>query len=186
MASFDEELLDGAEKLLQRSPGRRGKLPAALVRRSVSTSYYALFHFLSDEVTSRVIGSGRDVRRRRRVLARTISHRGIRAALDKVSGSVADKSVSEFLRGTASLASPAPVPRFVRATASAFADAQIKRHDADYDLNKVLSETDARLLHLRVKRVIAAWRAAASPADRDFKHALCVLILLKGQLRADP
>jgi hypothetical protein len=52
-------------------------------------------------------------------------------------------------------------------------------------MNKVLSERDARLLRVRVKRVIAAWRAATSADDRDFKHAVCILFVLKGQLRPE-
>jgi len=73
----------------------------------------------------------------------------------------------------------------VRNLANAFADAQAKRQDADYDLNKALSELDARLLHSRVRRVIQLWRASNGAADRDFKNALCVLILMKGQLRSE-
>jgi hypothetical protein len=36
-----------------------------------------------------------------------------------------------------------------------------------------------------VTRVIAAWRAATAVGDRDFKHAICILIVLKGQLRPE-
>lgn len=66
------------------------------------------------------------------------------------------------------------------------ADAQAKRHDADYDLNKPLSELDALIVHSRVTQAIRQWRGATSAADKDFKHALCMLMLLKGKLRSDP
>jgi hypothetical protein len=72
---------------------------------------------------------------------------------------------------------------FVQNLARAFSDAQAKRHDADYDLNKQLSEADAMAQGRRVLRVTAAWQAANSPSDKDFKHALCLLMALKGQLR---
>jgi hypothetical protein len=36
---------------------------------------------------------------------------------------------------------------------------------------------------IRLQHAIAGWKAAKTAEDRDFKHALCVLILLKGQLR---
>ena len=78
------------------------------------------------------------------------------------------------------------MPAFVQNLAKTFTDAQAKRHDADYDLNKSLIEVDARLLQARVGRVIAAWRSAKSNSERDFKHALCVIVLLKGKLRSDP
>jgi hypothetical protein len=64
-------------------------------------------------------------------------------------------------------------------------DAQAKRHDADYDMNEPLSESDARLLRTRVKRAISDWRSANGPTDRDFKDALCMLMVLKGRLRQD-
>jgi hypothetical protein len=67
--------------------------------------------------------------------------------------------------------------------ASAFSAAQAKRHDADYNLNEALSEKDARLLAARVGDAIADWRGANTAADKDFKHALCMLMLLKGHLR---
>jgi len=80
----------------------------------------------------------------------------------------------------------AAAPLFAQNLARAFIDAQTKRESADYDLNEPLSETDARVLRLRVRRAIGNWRAANTSADRDFKHALYILILLKGQLRQEP
>ena len=183
MATYDEELLTAARVLLGRRSGQRGRLPSARIRRSISTTYYALFHFIMDEVTKRVVGTENGLRFRRRSLARTITHTGARFALDKVRGANAEPSVADFLR-SAGGATVVPVPRFVRDLALAFQDAHTKRQDADYNLNEPLSETDARLLRLRVRRAIRGWRAARRAADRDFKEAVCVLILLKGQLRA--
>ncbi len=105
--------------------------------------------------------------------------------LDKVRGAHVDASVEDFLRSPGVAPVPVAPPSFVQNLANAFIDAQAKRHDADYDMNKLLSELDARLLRIRARRVIAAWRAANTAVDRDFKRALCVLILLKGQLRAE-
>jgi hypothetical protein len=184
MARYDQELLDAAGSLLERRTGQRGRLPGARVRRSVSTAYYALFHFLLDEVTTLIAGTGNDMRVRRRTLARTISHQGLRAALDHIRGAAVNQRYETFFQAGihgGSIATPA----FARGLANAFLDAQKKRESADYDLNEPLSETDARLLRLRVRRVIRNWRAARSPQDRDFKRALAILILLKGKLRQD-
>jgi hypothetical protein len=186
MASYDDELLETARRLLVRRGGQRGRLPSARIRRSISTSYYALFHFVLDEVGARVVGAHNDLRRRRRILSRTLTHQGTKATLDKVRGARVDASVEDFLRPPGVASAPLSPPLFVRNLANAFIDAQAKRHDADYDLNKPLSELDARILRTRARRVIEGWRAANTAADRDFKHALCVLILLRGQLRAQP
>ena len=185
MASYDDELLEAAQLLIQRPRGKRGRLPTARIRRSLSTSYYALFHFLLGEVGTRIVGAPNDLRRRRRVLARTLTHSGIKTALDKVRTAIAEPSVADLLRSAAAGADEAPVPLFVQNLAKAFSDAQAKRHDADYNLNESLSETDAKVLQNRVRRVISGWRSATTKSDRDFKHALCILLLLKGQLRRD-
>jgi hypothetical protein len=182
MASYDEELLDAARRLLSRRAGQRGRLAGARVRRSISTTYYALFHFLLDEVTTRTVGTGNNLRVRRRTLARTITHTGLKTALDKIRGAQINDSVRAFFQ-TGILGPPDAAPVFAQNLARAFLDAQTKRESADYDLNEPLSETDARLLRLRVRRVIRLWRAANTPADRDFKRALSLLILMKGQLR---
>ena len=133
----------------------------------------------------RVVGTHNDLRRRRRILARTLTHAGLRATLDKIKGTNVDASFEEFLRHPPALAGAVATPVFAQRIARAFLDAQTKRQDADYDLNKPLSEADARLLRLRASRAMAGWRAAKTGADQDFKHALCVLLLLKGQLRKE-
>lgn len=66
-----------------------------------------------------------------------------------------------------------------------FSVVQAKRHLADYDLNALISQLDAKTAHRDATRVIRQWRAATSVADRDFKHALSVLLLLQGNLRQD-
>lgn len=184
MASYDEELLETARRLLERNVGQRGRLSRAKVRRSISTTYYALFHFLIEELSRRIAGTGNDKRVRRRILARTITHRGLKTALDKVRGERINESVLGFFQlGIAG--PPSAAPPFAQNLARVFVDAQTKRESADYDLNEPLSATDARILWLRVTRAINVWRDARDPADRDFKHALLILMLLKGQLRQD-
>jgi hypothetical protein len=185
MATYDEELLSAARRLLTRRTGQRGKLPSARIRRSISTSYYALFHFLVEEASTRLVGTHNNLRGRRRILARSFTHAGIKTALDKVTGAAVESSVAEFFRAPPGSGGAIPSPSFVHGIAKAFADAQAKRHDADYDMNKALSEADARLLRLRVRRAIAAWRSATTAADRDFKDALSILMLLRGQLRRE-
>jgi hypothetical protein len=66
--------------------------------------------------------------------------------------------------------------------ARAFLDAQAKRNDADYDLCVPFSIGDARLLQGRVEQAIAGWRSADRPAERDFKRALCMLLVIEPQL----
>lgn len=185
MATHDAELLIAARRLLARKKGQKGKLPSARVRRSISTSYYALFHFVLEEIGMRLVGTSNDLRVRRRILARMITHKGAKTSFDKVRGTNIDPSIEDFLRPKGHGGGQVATPPFVQTLAKVFIDAQAKRHDADYDLNTPLSENDARLLRNRVKRAIDGWRGASTLADRDMKTALCTLILLKGQLRTE-
>lgn len=185
MATYDHELLQAASGLIRRRKGQRGKLAAARIRRSVSTSHYVLFHFILDEAARTLIGTYNDLRPRRRTVARTFSHAGIKTALDKIRGQSVDQSVADLL-GPRDAAPPQfRAPPFARDLATAFPDAQSKRLEANYDLNKTVTEADARLLITRVLRVIAAWRGADTTNDKDFMHALCLLMLLKGQVRRE-
>jgi hypothetical protein len=185
MPEYDRDLLDAARLLIARATNQRGKLPAARIRRSISTTCYAIFHFLLNEAGRLLIGSTNDLHRRRRTLARTFSHSGTKIALDKVRGARVDDSVADLLRPAGIASGDVVAPAFARELAVVFSDAQAKRHDADYDRNSRLSELDATVLIDRVEKCVRVWRSANSASDRDFKHALCVLMLLKGQLRRD-
>lgn len=114
MATYDDELPGVARRLLSRRAGQRGKLPSARIRRSVSTIYYALFHFIVEEAANRTIGAEGGLRRRRRVLSRVFTHGGIKRTLDKVKGATADASVADLLVPPGSIASTASVPGFAR------------------------------------------------------------------------
>jgi uncharacterized protein (UPF0332 family) len=184
LASHDDELLKTARRLLARTSGQRGRLSSATVRRSVSTAYYALFHFLVDEAGRFLIGSEHKYRQRRRVLARTFTHGGIKIALDKVRGAFVDQSIEELLRPPGTRGGSVESPPFARAMAATFVDAQSRRHDADYDLNKEPSTGDAQILADKVQVAISSWVERPS-SDDDFKHALCLLMLLKGQLKRE-
>lgn len=185
MARYDEELLETARLLLVRPGGARGRLARARVRRSISTAYYALFHFLLDSAARSMIGTRNGLSQRRRILMRLFTHTGIATALMKVRGAAVDVSVVDYLRPPGAAAGPFAAPLFARNLAAAFQDAQAKRHDADYDLNKSLVAEDAELLIDRVQAAIRGWDGATGDADKDFKSAFWILMLMKGQLRKE-
>lgn len=178
MASHHDELI-AAALLLQRKEGERGRIARARVRRSLSTLYYGLFHFLVDEIAVLTVGSGHNLQVRRRTLVRVLTHQGVLRALSKVRGQEPHDSVRQFFEPHTAC------PPFIRRMAALFADAQTKREAADYDLNQPVSEDDAAELATRVTQGVAAWRGANTRSDRDFKHAVALLCLLKGQLRRE-
>jgi hypothetical protein len=60
MPRYDEDLLAAAKRLVARRQGQRGKLPGAAIRRSMSTAYYAIFHFLIEDAGIRLLASHND------------------------------------------------------------------------------------------------------------------------------
>jgi hypothetical protein len=178
MARYHVETLAASQRLISREQGQRGRIAAARVRRSISTSYYASFHFLLEECANRVVGTGPALLRRRRIIARVLAHKGMKVALGKVKGTKVDASVIDYFGAVAP-------PPFMRVMAEAFLRAQDQRLEADYDLNASLSELDARILIGSVKSAISLWQKTNGPKDRDFKNALCLLMVLQGKLRRD-
>ncbi|GJE18100.1 hypothetical protein [Methylobacterium marchantiae] len=183
MSNFSDDLLRAAARLHARRTGQKGPLKSACVRRSISTSYYAIFHFSLDEAALRLIGTSNELRQRRRLFVRTLSHTGLTITYGKLKGATIEKSVEDLFRLPATAAGPISTPAFVQQLATAYLDAKAKREDADYNLSEPLSATDARQLHRRVRRAIRDWKSAASAADRDTKHAVALLLSLKGKLR---
>jgi hypothetical protein len=178
MARFHVETLQASRRLIAREPGQRGRIAAARTRRSISTSYYAIFHFLLEESASRTVGVGPALLRRRRIVARIVSHRGLKRTLGKVGGGAIADDLRDYFG--------VPVaPGFMRTLARAFLRAQDLRLEADYDLNASVSEATARVLIDDIEAAIQAWQANNSQTDRDFKQAFSLLMLLQGQLRRD-
>lgn len=133
MSRYPVEPLAAARHLVARGQRPRGRMPAALVRRSTSTSYYALFHFLLEEATARIVGTAADLLRRRRVTARAFTHTGTRQALERVQ----KPQVAPGLQTLFGVAAP---PAFARTIGQLFSRAQEQRREADYGLNAALSE----------------------------------------------
>ena len=163
MASYEREMLVAARILLVRSPNSRGRLPDARVRRSISTTYYALFHFLIEEAGKRLVGADNFLRSRRRILARNFTHSGLKTTFAKIRGQTIDQSVEGFLRGANAGPGRIAAPPFARSFASAFLDAHSKREDADYDRNEFLTAADADILIKRVEAAVQDWNAATDP-----------------------
>jgi hypothetical protein len=182
MSNHPVNLLRAAGRLTARRTGKRGPLPSAYIRRSVSTAYYAVFHFLIEEATASVMGTASPTARRHS-LSRTFTHAGMRMAMGKVAGKVVDDSVRALFQATGLAPGPVNVPRFAREMAKVFLDAQTKREAADYNLAARFSVDDARVLRSRVRGAIRRWQDANTASDKDFKHCLNVLLLVKGQLR---
>ena len=133
--SLHSELLKQARFLARKEP--RKPVQASL-RRSVSASYYALFHLLVDEAT-RLMASGHGRGPLRDGLARAFHHSAMKqAAIEFTKKRMSAKLASGFNRQ--------PVQQPLIDVASAFIQLQEARHDADY--NRALRFTRQEALDL--------------------------------------
>ncbi|MCY4542062.1 MAG: hypothetical protein OXB95_06665 [Rhodobacteraceae bacterium] len=133
--SLHSGLLKQARFLARKEPK---KPTQASLRRSVSASYYALFHLLVDEATKLLL-SGNVRRPLRDSLARAFHHSFMKqAALEFTKQQVSPKLSSGFNRQA--------VPQPLVDVATAFVQLQEARHDADY--NRTLRFTRSEVLDL--------------------------------------
>ncbi len=189
MAQYYIELLKKAENsLAKNSPSKkvrgRGRPAEAHIRRAISDTYYALFHFVLLEIGEKIVGSGSNLRLRRQIFIRNIAHFQIKEAANKLRKtfkSPDDDNLMKFLDANFTEKS-LTLPSFVLDLMFAIIDAQKKRHDADYNLSQKLTLKDARVLLKQVKISIDAWKNAN---DKNLKHAICLFFLLGGKLRAE-
>ena len=162
-APYHRQLLDQARALALQEPGKPRQ---ASLRRSVSAAYYALFHWLVEQSSTRFLGRGLRHRRMRHAFARAFSHsemvqacRSFRAGFGGLPTHLQQLLPDGFVH-----------PGVV-AMACAFEDLQDARHGADYDLSRRLSRTDARTIIDLADRSIADW-------PNDEPSANCFLLAL--------
>lgn len=121
-----------ARFLAQKEPK---KPTQASLRRSVSASYYALFHLLVDEATKLML-SGNAHRPLRDCLSRAFHH----AAMKQIAVQFTNRSVSPKL---APGFNQAPFQKELIAVASSFVQLQEARHEADYNRSPRFTRREA-------------------------------------------
>lgn len=138
----------------------------AHLRRSVSTAYYALFHFLIDEACRNQLGSQHAQRAFRHTLARAYTHTVIKQACVSYAGGTLKDSVGKVL--PKNQAGQYAIPKAIREIAEIFVELQEIRHNADYDLSERFKRTQVLILVRQVRLRIANFRALPISDDRCF------------------
>ena len=168
--SYHTDLLEQAEHLARRE--RRRPRQASL-RRSVSASYYALYHMLIDEAVARMFRGG-DRSALRDCMARAFSHQNML----KVARQFASKAVASKLNPA--LNGQLPRPELV-IVAKAFLDLQQARHEADYDRAARFARPQALELLQQTRKAFLGWqRVRGSPQADAFLAALLAFDSLRG------
>ena len=154
--TLHSDLLEQAFHLAKRE---HKKPRQASLRRSVSASYYALFHLLIDAAIKRAF-PGKDRAILRNYLARTISHSNIKNLAQDFSRASVPKNLCPVL-GIDTLDE-----RLVF-VANAFIQLQNARLDADYNLNKKFVKSKVIELAIMTKRAFNSWKEVNKTIEAD-------------------
>ena len=154
--AFHDEMLDLASELALQDPPRQ-----AVLRRAVSTAYYALFHLLISETTANWSRESS-----RHSLGRMFDHGMMRRV---------SLHTSESTELQKSGADPAVIAD-LQLVARTFCDLQKQRNLADYDLGKPWERTDTIEVLKDCRQAFDAWGRIK---NEDIAQEYLVSLLIK-------
>ena len=144
-------------RLLATKASRRPK--QASLRRSVSASYYALFHLLVSEATRRLI-SRSDGDELRNCLSRAFDH----ATMKTVARQFASRSISPKLKPGLN---GQDLQDEIVSVAATFVDLQQHRHEADYDVGRVFTRPEVLDVISDAEVAFSDWKAVRNTVQGD-------------------
>lgn len=168
--SYHADLLEQAEHLA----GRERRRPRqASLRRSVSASYYALFHLLIDEAVGRMF-PGNDRKALRDCMARAFSHGTMRESARRFAGGNITPKLVAGLDGL-------PLQPELVVVARIFLVLQQARHEAEYDRTARFTRHEVLRLSNQARRAFSNWRQVRKSLQADvFLAALLAHAQLRG------
>lgn len=170
MALIGRDLVAQARMLARCEAGRPKQ---ATLRRTVSTAYYGLFHFLIEESTNLLFGGAQGDAAYRQLGARAFVHAKMKSAC-KEFVKPNPQDVHDLLQPLWAALAIANNPH-ARLVAQTFIDLQDDRHTGDYDLSVSFSRQDALNAVTRAEAAVTAWqqlRGANPEICRVFAMAL--------------
>jgi hypothetical protein len=143
MALSDDYIADACSATAADGPARQ-----SVLRRSLSTAYYALFVELAQAGASALAPD---------------SPAGLNALVGrKLAHEQMKRACAQWSEGTSTWAAAAKLgaaPQDLKDVAASFVELQQRRHEADYDLRTGPSTADVRLGIARAEQAIAKWRS---------------------------
>ena len=142
----------------------------------MSAAYYALFHKLVDEATSRLVGTAYDRSDLRRSLGRGFPHAGMRDACAGFRNAFRKNDpVRRVGLGAGAIQTE------LSKVAAAFVDLQQARHEADYDTARRFTKQEALEHVRRAKDAFQDWSVVRRSLPAD---SFLVALLAWSQLRS--
>lgn len=163
-----EDLLSQAESLAQLDAK---KPKQANLRRAVSSTYYAVFHYLVHEACCVQIGTRHIQAGYRHVLGRAFAHTVMKQACTSFGGGTLKDAVIKGLPRNP--AGHYVIPKAVQDVAATFAELQEKRHLADYDLTERFRRSDVLALIEQVRNNVERF-AELTPSDEKRFFLACL------------
>ena len=169
--NLHDDLLALARDLAARATDRSAQ---AVLRRAVSTVYYALFHLFVYEATRRMFGADRDRAGLRACLARGFAHRTMKSVAGKFKSGTPPPKLALGLNGL-------PLqPELIR-VAQVFHDLQHLREIADYDVAHTFIRADVIEFVELAEAAFEDWTAVRGTVQAD---AFLAGLFALGALRA--
>jgi hypothetical protein len=144
----------------------RRKPKQANLRRAVSSTYYAVFHYLVEEACSDQIGSQHSQAAYRYALGRAFTHSVMKQASTSFAGGTLKGAVIKGLPRDAS--GNYPIDKAIRDIATAFANLQEKRQWADYDRRERFNRSDVLILIEEAKNRVAKFSELPASDGKKF------------------
>ncbi len=150
MSALSSDLLARARHLACREPRRPKR---ASLMRSISGSYYALFHYLIDESTRIIVGGSNSRKELRQFAGRAFVHRHMRTVCREFTRTVPHNNLLRPIWPKLGVATNAQV----QLLAFNFILLQRDRHEADYDLTAILTRQRALQTAEQTQDAMDAW-----------------------------
>ena len=168
--SVPADLLTQAKSLATSDPNRPKQ---ANLRRAVSSAYYALFHFLTEEAAKNFVGAGQQDRMRRDLARRAVAH----AKLKNVCQEFLKQTPRDLLKPYWPAPGTHPGGSDMATVCQNLIALQEFRHLADYDFSVSVSRTQALDSCDKAKEAMDAWnKVKANTPDAVTLFAMCVLL----------
>ena len=167
--SLQGDLLRQAQQLARREPKRPRQ---ASLRRSISASYYGLFHLLIDDAVTLMV-TGADRGGLRDSLARAFKHSTMKSVAENFSRGNLPAKIRSGLDGRV------PQPKLV-SVAEAFVNLQQARHEADYNRARRFTREETLDLYAEARQAFADWNTVRRTVQAD---AFLVALLAYNDMR---
>ena len=167
--SVPADLLAQARSLATSDPNRPKQ---ANLRRAVSSAYYALFHFLTEEAAKNFIGAGQQDRMRRDLARRAVAHTRLKDVCQEFLKPKPRDLLKPYWPSTGT-----PGSNDMGTVCDNLMNLQVLRHIADYDFSVSVSRSQALDACEKTKEAMDSWnKVKASHPDVVALFAMCVLL----------